>query len=94
MYVCITLRHDDAFQRTLTLFHNSYPKLIRCQLGSTKASAEMPLYIADAGSIGPHALTLVPEEYLVFYASPVHGELWCPVLSKIDRIIMRFELIK
>jgi hypothetical protein len=46
----------------------------------TDHGTAMPLYTADHGSIGAHALLTVPEKYLIFYSSPVHGEMWCPVL--------------
>lgn len=39
----------------------------------------MPVNIADQGSIGPLALLTVPDEFIIFYSSPVHSELWCPV---------------
>lgn len=38
----------------------------------------MPLYVAD-GSIDHLTLQTVPERYVIFYASEVHGTMWCPV---------------
>ncbi|EKM84073.1 hypothetical protein AGABI1DRAFT_81793 [Agaricus bisporus var. burnettii JB137-S8] len=45
------------------------------------------LNIADAGSIGPHALLDVPEKILIFYSSPVHGELWCPDCRDVEQLV-------
>ena len=38
----------------------------------------MPLYVAD-GSIDPVTLQNVPDEFVIFYASIIDGEMWCPV---------------
>lgn len=47
----------------------------------------MPLNIADHGSIGPRALLIVPDKYLIFYSSPVHGELWCPDCRDVESLV-------
>ncbi|KXN88834.1 Thioredoxin-like protein Clot [Leucoagaricus sp. SymC.cos] len=47
----------------------------------------MPLNTADHGSIGPYALLTVPEKYLIFYSSPVHGVMWCPDCLAVDSLV-------
>ncbi|TFK41829.1 hypothetical protein BDQ12DRAFT_677228 [Crucibulum laeve] len=46
----------------------------------------MPLYTAD-GSIDPHTLKRVPEQFLVFYSSIVDGKLWCPDCVAIEELV-------
>lgn len=44
----------------------------------------MPLIIADQG---PLALRAAPNRFLVFYSSPVNGELWCPDCRAVEHLV-------
>ncbi|KAF8971733.1 hypothetical protein BDZ97DRAFT_1141472 [Flammula alnicola] len=46
----------------------------------------MPLYVAD-GSIDPLTLKTVPEHYIIFYSSIVHGEMWCPDCRAVEQLV-------
>jgi len=46
----------------------------------------MPLYVAD-GSIDHTTLQTVPEQFIIFYSSIVHGEMWCPDCRAVDQLV-------
>ena len=49
----------------------------------------MLLIIADQG---PLALRAAPNRFLVFYSSPVNGELWCPVDPSLSQFFASDEI--
>jgi len=46
----------------------------------------MPLFYAD-GSIDPITLLTVPERFIIFYASIVDGEMWCPDCRRVEGLV-------
>lgn len=51
----------------------------------------MPLFYAD-GSIDPITLLTVPERFIIFYASIVDGEMWCPVSQSLIKLGIQFDI--
>lgn len=46
----------------------------------------MPLYVAD-GSIDPITLQNVPEQFVIFYASIIDGQMWCPDCRVVEKLV-------
>jgi len=46
----------------------------------------MPLFYAD-DSIDPYTLLKVPERFIIFYASVVDGEMWCPDCRRVESFV-------
>jgi len=48
----------------------------------------MPLRVAEPSTI-PLSFVEAPENFLIFYSSPVNGKLWCPDCEAVDDIIRK-----